>query len=261
MPLGARGGCFLLLCLIAGCATQGAVRQVQKDLRQVENRLAFMGQQLQEIDSLLQVMGIESQHKWTGLAVGSEGMVQQIQQLQARMDEMARRLVDLHQELESIRVYGVGKGGSPAASPAGGTVPDTARKTGPLLVADPQALYDLALGDMRSGNYPLAISEFAQFLENFPGDELADNALYWQGECHYARKEFNQAANLFAQLLKDYPQGDKIPAALLKLGFSLLELKEKKKGIQRLRELVQNYPDTEEAALAQARLKGLGAQR
>lgn len=253
-----RGTCLLLLCLTAGCATRGAVRQLRGDVLRVEERLAAVGGELSLVDSLLQAESVASRHKWTGMATDGEGMAQRMQQLQARMDEIVHRLADVRQEVEAIRVYGVGKGSSTPAPPPGKTA--TAGTTaGGSLVADPQALYDLALGTMKTREYRQAASEFGQFLETFSGDELADNALYWQGECHYALKDYPQATAAFERLLKEYPTGDKAAAATLKLGFALLELKQKKTGTQRLREVVQQYPDSEEAALAKARLKELGA--
>jgi tol-pal system protein YbgF len=249
------GSVWLLSGLLAGCATYRSVGDVRTDLRQVDLRLERLGQQLGSVDSLLLVQQAESRRQRAELAGDSEQLRLRMQQLQARMDEMVRRLAEMRQEVELLRVYGVGKGpparpSSPAAAPA-----DTAASPEPAMVADPQQLYDMALSDMKAGNYQLAAVEFAQFLESFPGDELADNALYWQGECYYARKDYARAAASFEQLLKDYPAGDKVPAALLKLGYALLETKEQKRGTQRLNELVKKFPDSEEAAQAKARLK------
>jgi tol-pal system protein YbgF len=230
----------------------------------VEERLTAVGGEVTAVDSLLQAESIASRHKWSGMAADGEGIAQRMQQLQARMDDIVQRLADVRQEVEAIRVYGIGKGSSTPAPPPGKVTAGSI--AGTPLVADPQALYDLAMGTRKSAeatrnpaDFRQAASEFGQFLEAFPGDELADNALYWQGECHYALKDYPQATAAFERLLKEYPTGDKVAAATLKLGFALVEQKQKKAAIQRLREVVQQFPNSDEAALAKARLKELGA--
>jgi tol-pal system protein YbgF len=252
---GVLGGLCLLSFLATGCATQGAVEKVQIDLRRVEARIVLVGGQLSVIDSLLQLQNIESRRQWTELSTDGGDIIQRVQQMQARLDEVTRQLVETRQEVEAVRVYGVGKGASPQSVAAARGPADTTGAAGPSLVSDSLRVYNMAMNDMKSGNYPLAISEFGQFVESFPGDELADNALYWQGECYYASKEFPRAVAVFERVLAEYPKGDKVPAAKLKLGYTLLEMKQKKKGTQHLRELIKQHPGSEEAALAKARLK------
>ncbi len=252
-----QGVCLLLLCLTAACATRGAVRQVRLDVLRVEARLDEIGAEVSQIDSLARAESVASRHKWSGMAADGEGNAQRLQQMVARMDDVVRRLADVRQEVEAIRIYGVGKGGGAGASPPGRGGANAAAS--PSLVADPQALYDLGSGDLKAKDYAQAATEFGQFVESFPQHELADNALYWQGEAHYALKDYVQAQAAFERLLKDYPTGDKAPAAALKLGFALLEQKDKKAGTARLKEVVQNYPGTEEAGLAKARLRDLNS--
>jgi len=251
MPLRALMGAWLLSLLTAGCATQGAVKKVRVDIGRVEDRLAVMEQQLASMDSLLRV-------QWTGLSTDNEDLNQRMQQVQARLDEVVHRLAAMSGDLEASRIYGGGRQALTRDTPSTRAPADTTKATQPALVADAQALYDLAFSDMKAENYTMAIAEFAQFLESFPQHELADNASYWQGECYYARKEFAQAARPFERVIKEYPDSDKVPAAMLKLGFSLLEVKERNQAVQYLRDLVKQYPDSQEAALAKERLKNVG---
>ncbi|MFH1569362.1 MAG: tol-pal system protein YbgF [Gemmatimonadota bacterium] len=247
----------LLAGLGAGCATQRAMNRQQVELTQVELRLVQLGEQLAAVDSLLQAGQAEVRQQRAEQAAEGEQLGQQMQQLQARVDESARRLGEVRQELERLRVYGVGKGGRPAPPAQEAGSGEGASAAGPALVADPQSLYDMALADMKAGNFDLAAGELAQFVESFPDADLADNALYWQGECHYARKDFTRAAASFEEVLARYPQGDKVPAALLKLGFSRLALKETTRGTKHLKDLVSRFPDAAEATQARARLKTL----
>ena len=55
---------------------------------------------------------------------------------------------------------------------------------------DPIELYNTAYTDFSRGKYTPAISGFETFVRSFPDSQLADNALYWVGECHYSNGDF-----------------------------------------------------------------------
>jgi tol-pal system protein YbgF len=99
---------------------------------------------------------------------------------------------------------------------------------------------------------------FKQYLEAFPETDLADNAIYWVGECFYRQQKFNEAIAEYDRVLKQYPRSDKTASALLKKGFSLLELGQKKDGIAQLQSVAKTFPSSDEANLAKQRLQGLG---
>jgi len=89
----------------------------------------------------------------------------------------------------------------------------------------------------------------------FPETEQAANAQYWLGECHYAKKNYTRSAIEFHKVLENYSTGAKVPSALYKLGLSLLELKSTEQAKKYLQELVDKYPNTQEAKLAEEKLK------
>jgi len=241
-----------LACLAAtGCATQVAVKKMTLET----SRLAL---QVAAMDSLMRAQEAEAERRWIGLSTDGDDLKQRVQQVQARLDEVSRRLADLSRDIEAIRLYSGGKGRPGAGRPAAASPsPDTARPAQPLLISDAKELYDLAFADMSAKNYALAIAEFSQLLDYFPQSEQADNACYWLGECYYAQGDYPKAVEAFERLLKEYPQGAKAPDALLKLGYAFAELKEKPKALQHLREVVDKYPDTEMAKKARERLKAL----
>ena len=49
-----------------------------------------------------------------------------------------------------------------------------------------------------------------------PDHSLADNAMYWLGECHYSSGQYAKAVTVFKKLVKAYPKAEKVPDALLK---------------------------------------------
>ncbi|MCP4220102.1 MAG: tol-pal system protein YbgF [bacterium] len=118
-----------------------------------------------------------------------------------------------------------------------------------------ETIYYMAYSDYISKNYDLAIEGFRHFIKLFPQNGLADNSLYWIGECYYAQKKYQEAVNTFKELKANYNDGDKVPDAILKEGYGLIELGKTNEGIEALKELVSRFPLMEEASLAQQKIK------
>ncbi|MBN2577050.1 MAG: tol-pal system protein YbgF [Deltaproteobacteria bacterium] len=116
------------------------------------------------------------------------------------------------------------------------------------------ALYREALAALQVGKHEEAAQGFREFLQSYPGHDLADNSQYWLGECFYDRKDYAQAVREFRQVIEHYPNGNKVPDALLKVGFSYLALGSPEAGRQTLAQLQRSYPRHEAAVLAASRL-------
>ncbi|HJX29837.1 MAG TPA: tol-pal system protein YbgF, partial [Thermoanaerobaculia bacterium] len=124
--------------------------------------------------------------------------------------------------------------------------------------ADPQSLYNSAYNDYLRGQYDLALRGFQEYLNNFQGTDLADNATYWIGECYYRQRRYKQAVDQFDGVLSRYPRSDKSASALLKKGYALIELGDRSQGVTQLRQVLRQYPTSDEANLARQRLRELG---
>jgi tol-pal system protein YbgF len=109
----------------------------------------------------------------------------------------------------------------------------------------------------RSGDYESAASLFEAFAEAFAKDDLADNALYWAGECKYTKKKFTEAIKRFKRVVEEYPSGSKVPDALLKIGFAYISLGDKDSAETYLKQVVTRYPFSSAGAKAEERLKTL----
>ncbi|MSR84091.1 MAG: tol-pal system protein YbgF [Candidatus Latescibacteria bacterium] len=245
----------LLLLGLAYLSAVGCAQQVSLKRMHLDNQ--ELTRQVTALDSLLRAREVESERRWIESSTDADDLKKQVQQVQDRLDNVARRLADLAKDLEAVRLSSGSKGRPSAGRPSAAAPADTDKSPPPLL-ADPQELYNLARKDMEAGNFALALGEFSQVLDNFPQSEFADNACYWLGECYYAQKDFPKAAEAFQRLLKDYPEGEKVRAALLKLGYALAEQKDQVKATQALREVIEKYPDSTEAKLAKEKLKALG---
>lgn len=119
---------------------------------------------------------------------------------------------------------------------------------------NPEQLFAAAYSDYSRGNYDLALSEFRQYVESYPGSEMADNAQYWVGEILYAQKKLPEASAAFEQVRLISPNGDKTPTALYKRGLILLELSRREEGIVQLLTVYNDYSKTKEAELAKNKL-------
>jgi len=120
-----------------------------------------------------------------------------------------------------------------------------------------QEMYNNAYSDYLKGNYDLAIESFKLFLQQYPTTPLADNALYWIGECYYSQGKYTEAIESFNDLLLNYPNGDKVPAAYLKKGMSFIQQGKKDEALATFKLLVSKYPQQEEARLAQQKINEL----
>lgn len=127
----------------------------------------------------------------------------------------------------------------------------------PAPTMSPQEAYSVAYNDYLKGNYDLAVESFRLYRQQFPESPLADNALYWIGECRYSQRKFEEAIDAFDELIMAYPQGDKAAAAHLKKGLSFVELGRKPEALAALKILVAKYPLEEESRIAQDKIREL----
>jgi tol-pal system protein YbgF len=121
----------------------------------------------------------------------------------------------------------------------------------------PQEAYRMAYNDYLKGNYDLAVESFKLYRQQFPDSPLADNALYWIGECRFSQKKYEEAIDSFNDVILTYPQGDKVAAAYLKKGISYVELGKKEEALAVFKLLTTKYPLQEETKIAQDKIKEL----
>jgi tol-pal system protein YbgF len=114
---------------------------------------------------------------------------------------------------------------------------------------DPEAkrAYDAAYALVTGHRYEQALDALAAFLLKWPDHPYANNAMYWRGECYFARGDYQRASEQFDGVLKRYPAGAKAPDALLKLGISQQKLGNTTKAKECFDRLAQQYPGTEAA--------------
>lgn len=109
--------------------------------------------------------------------------------------------------------------------------------------ADPVTVsYEAAYAMLRNQDYPGAEIAFSQFIKAHPDHALVPNAMYWLGETHYVRGDFQKAAFVFAESYQKYPKGAKAPDNLLKLGMALAGMGKVQDACVALGQLKKEYP-------------------
>ncbi len=155
----------------------------------------------------------------------------------------------------TIRVLGSGRGGGRSGwrgeDRIEQVVPDDtpASPEGAGHTLDPEAkrAYDAALSLVNARHYDRALDALASFLVKWPDHPYADNAMYWRGECYFARADYVRAAEQFEGVLARFPAGNKVPDAMLKLGMCHQRLGNGAKAKATFDRLVEQYPQSDAA--------------
>lgn len=124
--------------------------------------------------------------------------------------------------------------------------------------SDAVAEYEAAFALFRARRFDEALTSFAAFVQRYPRHSYADNALYWRGECYYARRDFRAALGEFEAVAARYPEGNKAPDAMLKAALSRAELGDVARARAMLFRLAEQFPRSDAARIAQERVARLG---
>jgi tol-pal system protein YbgF len=119
----------------------------------------------------------------------------------------------------------------------------------------PEALYDRAKQLFDKGEYESAREDLRSFLKEYPKSKTAGDAQFLLGEIYFHEKWYEKAILEYQKVIEDYPKSDKTPNALLKQGFAFFSLGDEANARLILKELIRKFPDSEEANIAQNKLK------
>lgn len=243
--------------LAAGCALPPEEDPVLLKLDELDQRVGTIERVVRN-ESLLQI------------ATELEALRNEVRELRGNVDALQHesqgaatrqrdQYLDLDQRLQSLERRT--RGGEPlSAAPMDGAEPGGFGAR-PAAGGDEAANYQAALELLRQGRYPQAESAFTQFLADFPGSELSDNARYWLAETHYVNREFETALAGFEGVIENYPNSRKVPDALLKAGYCQYELQRWADARSSLEAVVEQFPDSTAARLASQRLERMRAER
>ncbi len=271
---GVRLGAFFLAVLTLAAAGQDR----KKAIEVVYDDVQLLKEQLQELRARVDqntemIRAIQDQLKALADFVrqsigGQAGAQESLRAVPAQYQDILRKLDLLTLDLQKISADLAARAQQAAPAAAAGEEAKPSPQTPvkpqpapaqppPAPTMSPQEAYSVAYNDYLKGNYDLAVESFKLYRQQFPGSPLADNALYWIGECRYSQRKFEEAIDAFDELIVAYPQGDKAAAAHLKKGLSFIELGRKPEALAALKLLVAKYPLEEEARIAQDKIREL----
>jgi len=124
-----------------------------------------------------------------------------------------------------------------------------------IAYTEPSQLYKRARSLLLEGDMVNAAQLFETFIVQHPNHSLADNAMYWLGECHYSSGQYKKAIGVFKELVKAYPKAEKVPDALLKTGYAYISLDDVNRAHHYLKSVITKYPFSPAAEKAQEKLK------
>jgi tol-pal system protein YbgF len=192
------------------------------------------------------------------------------------------RISSLSQEMEALRLSipqypgsapaGVPPSTDPNAAPTAGAAPTgtPAAPVAPVPSApapsagigmSPQRVYDTAWADYTSGQWDLCISGFDMYLRTFPRSDLADEAQFYIGECHYADGKNQEAVQAYTQVITNYPRGQSVAPAYYKRGLAFERLGQVDRARESFEAVVKSFPDSDAARLAKQNLDRLNRGR
>ena len=248
------------------------VQVLKQQVQELRDRLDQNAAEIRAIQDQIKAVADLVRQSMTGQAGILEGLravpaqyqdiVRKIDQLTIELQKIAADLAAARtaQAVPAVTAEGNGKPVQQAPDktpPESKPQPVPAQPAPPPPTISPQETYSMAYNDYLKGNYDLAIESFKLYRAQFPGSPLADNALYWIGECRYSQRKFEEAVDAFDELILTYPQGDKAAAAHLKKGLSFVELGKKPEALAALKILVAKYPLEEESKIAQEKIREL----
>lgn len=152
----------------------------------------------------------------------------------------------------TIRLYGSARGaragddGTSSFIDDGSGTPTPVPSSGGSGALDPAAkpAYEAAIALVSARQYDRALDALAAFLVKWPDHPYADNAMYWRGECYFAKGDYLHAAEQFEGVVTRFPAGNKAPDALLKLGITQQKLGNPLKAKEYFDRLAQTYPQS-----------------
>jgi TolA-binding protein len=189
------------------------------------------------------------------LAVGQkvDGMQQEIQGLHDSVSELSARLERLDAKLTDVsnKITLLAQPPAPPPNPNATSAPPAG-----LNAAD---LFSNAQRDQQSGNFPIALKEYQDYLKYFgKTTEQAPEAQFNIGQIYYNQGDMENAAQGFDAVLEQYPDNAETPNAYYMKAMALYKAGQRPAAIDCFKELIAKYPHTDQATKARNQLKTLG---
>jgi len=242
------------------------LRQIQAQLAQIQTSHAALKAAIES----LTVQTTDQRDALRKTLADSNVTLQRLEQdlsiLSARVDETNGRIGDLQQEVGLMRqtqpliippleTAGDGGDSDPDGVDGAAIVPLPA----PVIAAGPSItdIYNQARIDYTQGRYALAISGFKDVIASNARGDLADNAHYWIGECHFSQRGYERAIESFDSVVREYPDSNKRSDAYLKKAMALESLARRSEAMLMYELVIDQFPRSQHERIARTRLEEL----
>ncbi len=255
-----------ILAGTAACTMLTEFRSLPDRVDRLETRLDDMENRLQGIEHKLDQISELSGDRIANIGADLDTLASQVRELRGTVDDLSyrvdmqtptdvegggsgidKRLNRIESRLEAIEDL---LGASPSLPEK---EIEQGSEEGPP--ADYKKAYRGAYSLYEAGEYDEARVAFDEFLTAHSGTDLADNAIFWIGECYYRQGDYKKAAQQYAQVFKKHPKGNKVPDAYYKLGMAFWRLDKMDAAVAALQKVVDRHPNSYAAPLARRKLE------
>lgn len=242
--------------LLAACAADfgGPINSNPQGVPPREARLMQLEERLGELTRKVEALTLSARAQDTQrLEAELRGLRGDIERLRYDIDTNEKRNRQLYQDLDR-RIQKIENEGRPARLQL---EPKIASVPPPAADAEEESTYLQVFDQLKAGKYDEAIAGFQGMLDRWPDGRYADNALYWMGESHYVKRDYEKAIATFRQLQERFGDSPKVPDALLKTALAQIELKKPDEARATLQKIVSAHPNSSAANIAKQRLEQL----
>ena len=174
---------------------------------------------------------------------------QQLLTVQELAGQTQKRIQDVKAQFERQEAE-LASSAQPTAAPGGQGV-----ASGPP--TGPAQLFEAADAQFRRASYSVARSAFEGFLEQFPNNDRAGEALYKIARSYDLEGNAAAADSVYALVVEKYPRADYAAPSLYKRAMAAKAANQTAKAREYFQRIIDNYPRSPEASLAPDALKEL----
>jgi len=251
------------------------IRMLQEQNQQLQVTLAAITEQLQAINGRFDEQANATRKSFADQGLKVDQFASELRVVREGVSDSNVKIGQLSQEVEALRLsipqyappaaLPADATGNPAPMPTTGepnpsaTPPPAPLPAGPGM--SPQRLFETARADYYAGQWDLCISGFDTYLRTFPRSELAHEAQFYIGECHYSDGKHQDAVAAYNQVIAVYPRTPSAPGAYYKRGLALERIGQVDRARESFDAVIKNFPDSDAARLAKQNLDRLNRGR
>jgi len=245
----------LLLAGLGACVTSGEGEKMQRDIDRLKQRVDAMDRRDAEINEqvarlrkvLDQATALLSRNsadigsrvdKNTADLAAASG---QIEEAKHSLDELQRKLTDQNGRLAQLEQ----------------TQSKIVDRVAPTIPEDKETLWKEAQTRLAGGMRDDARRFLNSFIQRFPQDPRAPQALILVGQSYATEGKHQLAAGAFGKVLDTFPKAAEVPDAMWFMGQSYAELKFCSDSIAILNDLVKRFPKSARVNDAKTKLREL----